>query len=218
MSRGAGEGMTGMVRVGLTGGIGSGKSTVARAFEVLGARVYYADVRARELMNTDLVGEITSLLGSEAYLGGVLDRKYVASRVFADASLLSALNAIVHPRVARDWEEFCAHSCHPETSTPPPCHPEASFSEPRDLLILESAILFESGFAGLVDRVITVETPLEERVERVMARDGVAREAVEARIRAQMSDSERAEKADYRIKNGERDEVLPRILELYNEL
>jgi dephospho-CoA kinase len=189
-----------MVRVGLTGGIGSGKSTVARVFEALGAGVYNADARAKELMASDprIVAELTELLGPAAYRDGLPDRAWIAARVFDDKNLLARLNAIVHPRVAEDWKQF-------STS-------HFQFS------ILEAAILFESGFEALVDYVVSVEAPVEQRVARAAARDGVEPADIRRRVANQMSDSERAARADFVIDNSDGTEVLPQILAILHEI
>jgi dephospho-CoA kinase len=191
-----------MVRVGLTGGIGSGKSTVARAFEALGARVYQADARAKELLVSDaqIAAELTQLLGPEAYKDGVPDRAWIASRVFADKELLAQMNAIVHPRVAADWEQF------------------SIFNFQFSIVIMEAAILFESGMEGLVDYVVTVEAPVEQRVARAAARDGVAPESIRQRMAHQMSQSERAARADFVIDNSDGAEVLPQIINILHEI
>lgn len=165
--------------VGLTGGIGSGKSTLASMFEQQGAAVYYADRRAKELMNTDhiLVENIKNLLGEQAYVHGQLDRRYVAEKVFLDAALLDKLNAIVHPATYMDFEHWrlCV---------------QAPYA------ILESAILFESGGDKRCDVTIAVSIPESIRIERVAQRDGISEEAVRARMARQMTDEQRAALAD----------------------
>lgn len=165
--------------VGLTGGIGSGKSTLAAMLEKRGAAVYYADSCAKELMNTDhiLVENIKNLLGEQAYVHGQLDRRYVAERVFLDAALLDRLNAIVHPATYMDFEHWrlCV---------------EAPY------VILESAILFESGGDKRCDVTVAVCIPENIRIGRVAERDGVSEEAVRARMGRQMTDEQRAARAD----------------------
>lgn len=165
--------------VGLTGGIGSGKSTLAAMLARRGAAVYSADVRAKELMDSDpvLMAGIRALLGECAYVQGRLDRGYVAGKVFADAGLLARLDALVHPAVYRDFEHWrlCAQG------------PYAVF---------ESAILFESGGDRRCDTTVAVCIPQQVRIERTMARDGLSREQVLARMERQMSDRQRAERAD----------------------
>ncbi len=187
-----------MIRVGLTGGIGAGKSTVARAFETLGAKIYEADLRARIIMEADaeVVRDLKNLLGEEAYNDEGLDRKWVAQRIFGDQRLLQGVNSIVHPKVAQDWTAW---------------NPDGAA-----YLLLESAILFESGFDALVDYTVTIEAPIVERVRRASARDGVSEEMVMRRVEAQMSDSERTNRADFAIDNSDNAAVLPSILRLHN--
>lgn len=182
-----------MIKVGVTGGIGSGKSRVCALFAALGIPVYDSDKRAKELMNGDgqLHDKITALFGAEAYgRDGRLDRRFVAGKVFNDPMLLTSLNGIVHPAVAEDFEAW-------------------SMSQSEfPYVILESAILFESGFDRFVDKIITVSAPEELRIERVLARDGVSRQAVAERIANQMADAEREARADYIINNDGDIEVL----------
>ncbi len=198
-----------MIRVGVTGGIGSGKSTVCGLLARRGAPVYDSDGRARQLMDGD--GEIrraiVALLGAEAYRGdGSLNRSYVASKVFGDRMLLASLNSIVHPAVALDFEAW----------TMP-------FRD-RAYVVMESAILFESGFDRFVDRVIAVAAPVEVRIERVMARGDtgnreVSREDVRRRMENQITDGERSRRAWRVIDNGGPvDELARRVEEIHEEL
>lgn len=174
--------------VGLTGGIGSGKTTLAKMLEEKGAAVYYADTRAKEMMDADhvLVENIKDLLGPQAYRHGRLDRAYVAERVFLDKSLLGKLNALVHPAVYMDFE-----------------HWRLCLSEPY--AVLESAILFESGGDSRCDVTVAVTIPEDLRVKRVMERDGTDESAVMARMRSQMSDTERSKRADIVVDEPELD-------------
>jgi dephospho-CoA kinase len=177
-----------MIRVGLTGGIGSGKSTVGEFFEELGVPVYCSDLRGRELMcgGGEIERAIVQLLGAEAYRDGVPDTVYIASRVFADPILLASLNSIIHPAVALDFESWALSlSDHP-------------------YVVLESAILFESGFDRLVDRVVTVSAPSDVRLERVLSRGhgGASREDVMRRMASQLTDNERERRAWRTIENG----------------
>jgi dephospho-CoA kinase len=193
-----------MIRVGVTGGIGSGKSTACKLFEELGIPVYYSDLRARKLMNTngEIKHAIIELLGDNAYSGGILNNNYIAGKVFYDSSLLELLNAIVHPAVACDFEKWTHAHCN------------------RPYIIIESAILFESGFDVLVDRVITVSAPEETRLERVLARGvGQSREDTARRMASQMTDNEREARADYTIHNdGGVVEITSQVQQLDKEL
>ena len=189
-----------MLRVGVTGGIGSGKSTVCRIFAALGIPVYDSDRRAKALMNDDptLVARITELLGAEAYRNGRLDRAYVAGRVFGDRGLLESLNAIVHPAVGADFTDWA----------------EAQERCGVPYALLESAILFESGFDGCVDRTVTVSAPLEIRVARTVARDGVDEAQVRARIANQADDAWRESLAAYTVVNDGRSSLMEQVFRL----
>ncbi len=179
-----------MIHIGITGGIGGGKSTVCGLFSRLGVPVYDSDARARSLMNQDkeLRLKIVQLFGPEAYLVGTatgeLNRPFVASKIFADSSLRGSLEALVHPCVAADFASWAEQ-----------------YSSLGGYLLLESAILFESGFNELVDKVITVSAPLETRVERVVSRSSLLPAQARQRIGAQMTDSERETQADFVIHN-----------------
>lgn len=171
-------------KVGLTGGIGSGKTTVAGFFRELGIPVYIADAEAKKIMDSspEVRAEIISLLGRKAYQNQLPDRKYIASRVFKDEKLLGSLNKIIHPRVHADFEEWAKKQ-------------EAPY------VIYEAAILFEHGGDKRCDYSILVTAPKEERIKRVMKRDGVSREMVEARMRNQWPEEEKMKLADFIIEN-----------------
>lgn len=188
-----------MKKIGVTGGIGSGKSRVCALFAELGVPVYDSDSRGRELMDGDgkLRQEIISLLGPESYHDGKLDRPYVASKVFTDKILLTSLNGIVHPAVAQDFAAWSMSKTH--------C----------PYILLESAILFESGFDRFVDKVITVSAPEATRIERVASRDGVSRQSVMERMDNQLTDQAREERADYTIHNdGSSEDLVIKVSEL----
>lgn len=195
-----------MIRVGVTGGIGSGKSTVCELFAELGAPVYNSDNRARGLMQGEdgVKRAVVALLGAEAYRGDVLDNVYVAGKVFADKMLLASLNAIVHPAAALDFEAWALSM----TDLP--------------YVVLESAILFESGFDRLVDRVITVSAPEAIRLERVLRRGGdnmQSREEVMRRMANQLADADREARAWRTINNdGSLEDLAARIQLIDKEL
>ncbi len=170
--------------VGLTGGIGSGKSTVLELFRDKGASVYIADIEAKRLMNEhlQLKKEIIALLGEKAYLNRQLNRKYIAQQVFNKPQKLQKLNDLVHPKVREDFLSF-AKDCKSE------------------IVIYETAILFESGSDALCDVVISVVASEEERIKRVMKRDNCTEEEVRKRIENQLSDEERIQKSDFVIYN-----------------
>ena len=177
-----------MIRVGLTGGIGSGKSTVCRLFEELGVRCYDSDSRAKWLMQNDpdLRAELIAIFGEQVYNdNGELDRARLAAEVFGNSERLAALNGTVHPAVGRDWERWC----------------EERRGEGARYTILESAILFDCGFDKKVDQVITVSAPEQTRIERAAMRDNAPTNVIRNRIKAQMSDEERERRAHHTIVN-----------------
>ncbi|HET9745106.1 MAG TPA: dephospho-CoA kinase [Chitinophagaceae bacterium] len=190
-----------MVRVGLTGGIGSGKSTAAQIFEVLGIPVYYADTEARRLMNEDeeVRSAIGKLFGTKAYSNNTLDRKYISSVVFSDPGKLEMLNAIVHPATKRDGESWM----HRQT-TPYAIH--------------EAALIFEANVNDRLDYVIGVSSPEELRIKRTMERDQVSREEVVKRISQQLDEDIKMSKCDFVLINDEEQLLIPQVLELHKKL
>ena len=190
-----------MLKVGLTGGIGSGKSTVAQLFEVLGIPVYYADEAAKRLMNTDeeLKMTIKKNFGEPAYKNDLLDRQYLASVVFNDAYKLELLNSFVHPATIRDAERWMQ-----QQTTP--------------YIIKEAALLFESGAAENLDHIIGVDAPLAVRIKRVMDRDEVSRDEVLKRINNQMDENIKLKLCDFIIINNEQQMLIPQALELHQKL
>tara|TARA_B100001146_G_scaffold224895_1_gene244794 strand:- start:10696 stop:11295 length:600 start_codon:yes stop_codon:yes gene_type:complete len=170
--------------IGLTGGIGSGKTTVAKMFEALEIPIYVADEAAKQLVNSSasLRKAIVGLLGANAYKNETLDRSWVAQEVFNDAEKLQQLNAIIHPAVAKDFNAWVAKQQGP-------------------YCMKEAAILFESGADKNCDAIIVVTAPESVRIARVVERDGSDEAAVRARMKHQLSDAERVSKADYVIEN-----------------
>ena len=173
-----------MIKVGITGGIGSGKSTVCRMFAEHGVPVFDTDSAAKSIMSGDnrIKKRIADLLGEKAYKDGSLNRKYISAAVFSDERLLHALDSIVHPAVAREFELWAERQNAP-------------------YVIMECAILFESGFNRLVDKVVAVSAPEQSRISRTALRDGTGEESVKKRIASQMNEQERRSRADYIIEN-----------------
>ena len=185
-----------MMKVGITGGIGSGKSTVCRLFAARGVAVYDSDAAAKRLMSGPLRGAVEARFGAQAYRDGVLDRRYLAGIVFRDREALQALDAIVHPAVMRDFEAWAE-------------------AQQGDYVVLESAILFEAGLEKSVDRTVAVLAPEALRIQRTCRRDGTDAESVRRRIAAQMSEEERIARADYVIVSDDRTPVIPQVLKLH---
>lgn len=191
------------LQVGVTGGIGSGKSVVCRIFACLGVAVYEADARAKWLSNNDpdLRKEVIELLGAETFAEGIYNRKYVAARVFSDALLLHKLNQIIHPRVFADSDHWL----------------ERHISQPY--VIREAALMNRAGEENSLDKVIVVTAPLDLRIERTKARDLQRSEAdIRAIIENQISDKARLELADFVVDNGENVSLIPQILSLHETL
>lgn len=186
-----------MLKIGLTGGIGSGKSTVAKIFEVLGVPVYYADDAAKELMNTDpqIKEAIKKIFGADAYQAEKLNRSYLASIVFADEKKLETLNALIHPatiNASNAWME--------KQSAP--------------YIIKEAALLFESDAYKYLDAVIGVSSPLPQRIKRVMERDNTSEDEILKRINRQMNEEEKLKRCQFIIHNDESTLLIPQVIEL----
>lgn len=193
------------LRVGITGGIGSGKTMVCRLFAVLGIPIYDADYWAKWLIEHDpqVRKEVIALLGPEAYRpDGAYDRTYVARRVFADAALLAALNAVVHPAVerhSREWHEQQAQTGCPYT-------------------LKEAALLVESGSHRFLDALIVVTAPEAVRIRRVMARDGATEADVRARMQRQASEADKVALADFVIVNDGQHALIPQVWAVHQAL
>lgn len=186
-----------MMKIGVTGGIGSGKSTLCRLFARKGVAVYDSDAAAKRLMTEDrtLRDAVAARFGAEVYAGGVLDRARLAARVFSDAQALADLNALVHPAVMRDFDAWAA-------------------VQEGDYVVLESAILFDAGLEREVDRTVAVLAPLELRVQRAARRDGCGEEPIRRRIAAQLDDDTLAARADHVVVNILEEELEPAVAEL----
>lgn len=190
-----------MLKIGLTGGIGSGKTTVAKVFETLGIPVYYADEATKRLMNSDenLKYLLIKNFGEATYKNGELDRKYLANIVFNDKDKLELLNSITHPATINDAEEWIK-------------------DQTTSYIIKEAALLFESGAAKNLDYFIGVYSPEELRINRVMQRDNISREEVLQRLSKQMDENKKMELCDFVIINNEEELVVPQILGIHQQL
>jgi dephospho-CoA kinase len=188
-------------KLGVTGGIGSGKSSVCKVFRLLGIPVFAADEEARLIMENDkgLAMRLNSLTGRDLYLSGSLDRVLLASIIFNNRSLLEKVNSLVHPVVFERFNYWVEKQSSP-------------------YVIMEAAILLESGASSLVDRIAVVVAPVEERIERVIQRNDLTREQVLERVRNQMDDETRIKSSHYIIKNSENDMLIPAVLRLHEEI
>ncbi len=187
--------------VGLTGGIGSGKSTVAKMFKKIGISVYIADDEAKQLMNNDkaVKQQIVELLGADSYSNDQLNREYIAAIVFNDTSKLEQLNAIVHPAVARHFNTW-------------------KKDQDGDYIIKEVAILFENGGHKQCDYTILVSAPIEERIKRVLSRDETTREQILSRINNQWDDTQKIILADFVINNIDLKETEKQVYEIHKKI
>ena len=190
-----------MHKIGVTGGIGSGKSTVCKIFEVFGIPVYYADERARNLILSDprIRKGYIELFGEEVYENGRLNRKLVADRIFSDRTLLEKVNRLVHPVVRDDFLRWTERQNAP-------------------YVIEEAAVMLESGGQDLLDFVVVVSAPESLRIQRVVHRDGTSGPKVKKRINNQWTDQQRRELADYEVLADDRHLVVPQVLQIHAEL
>lgn len=191
-----------MIKVGITGGIGSGKSVVCSVFNKLGIPVFSADNTAIELMekNQLVKSRLTALLGNDIYLdNGALDRKKMAGIIFNDQLVLRKVNEIVHPAVRNEFNSWAEK----QTSA---------------YVVQEAAILFESGQTSYFDKIVLVIAPLELKIERVMQRDNTTREKVLERMKNQWPDEKKIEQSDFVVLNDNSAMVLPQILEIHQKL
>ncbi len=186
---------------GLTGGIGSGKSQVARLFALLGCAVFQSDEAARDIYFDPTVREeVKRLLGDNAYVSDTqIDRTYISSRVFSNSDLLHRLNRIIHPAVGRKFDSFR----------------EANQGR---IIIKETALLFEAKLQHQVDKIIVVTAADELRIGRVMARDGLSREDVLKKMQSQLSQEQKISQADFVIDNNEREFLITQVLNIYKQL
>ena len=191
-----------MIRLAIVGGIGSGKSVVARMLDIMGVPVYDCDSRAKELMvkNPYIIKELKRMFGDECYDAyGALDRNYLASRIFVDERSTKRVNALVHPVVKSD---FCSWA---ESQTAP-------------VVAVETALLYESGMADVVDKVMVVWTDKETAIARTMSRSGMTRNQVLNRMMKQMSTDDLLLLSDYSVYNGGENAVMPDVVSVLNEL
>jgi dephospho-CoA kinase len=185
-----------MIKIGITGGIGSGKSVVATLLQLFGIPVYTADDESKRLTNESPIIRkgLISLFGNEIYMGEALNKPLLASKIFQNAEMLQRVNGIIHPEVKRDFFEWAERQ-----------HTKAC--------AIESAILFESGFDKTVDTTLMVYAPEEIRIQRALQRDNSTREAIVNRIHSQLPDEVKRDRCDYVIYNDDRQPLIPQVAE-----
>lgn len=191
-----------MLKIGITGNIGGGKTTVSKIFEILDVPVFYADDAAKKVMTADpvLVSELKGAFGPQAYFeDGSLNRKYIADIVFNNDEQLKKLNALVHPAVFRAFDEWTLRIID------------------KPYVIKEAALLFESSSHKMCDYSIMVTAPLELRIERVMKRDKLTRAEVESRNSRQFSEEKKTKLADFVVHNDDTELVIPQVLKLHEK-
>ncbi len=194
--------MKNSIKLAITGGIGSGKSVVSRIMEIMGVPVYDCDSRAKELMVCDavIVKELKRMFGSECYCeDGSLNSRYIASRIFTDSDNIKRVNALVHPVVCRDFDNWAA-------------------AQGEKVVAVETAILYESGMNEHVDKVLAVWAGKETAIRRTMERSGMTRRDVENRMAKQMNCNDLLLLSDFSICNDEGEPLLPEITELLHQL
>ncbi|MGY3054791.1 dephospho-CoA kinase [Pedobacter sp. UYEF25] len=191
-----------MYKVGITGGIGSGKTLVCNVFRQLDVSVFFADDAAKRLMTTDktLMEEVKSAFGRESYFNdGKLNNKWIANIVFNNSAALEKLNAMVHPAVFRDFKHWCNN-----------------VDKKVPYVVKEAALLFESGSDKMCDVTVVVLAPLTLRLDRVIQRDKVSMEQVMARVEKQFTDEHKASLADFQITNDDKHSLIEQVLALHN--
>ncbi|MFH4968807.1 dephospho-CoA kinase [Gaetbulibacter sp. M240] len=190
-----------MIIVGLTGGIGSGKTTVAKMFKKLGIPIYIADKEAKKLMRNSKIiqRKLKALFGTEAYINNELNKPFIAERIFSDKSLLEKMNAIVHPKVTRHFEKWVNKQNAP-------------------YVIKEVAILFETGGYKQCDFVITVTAPKSVKTDRLMQRDNTTEEKIEAIMNNQWTDDKRLNLTDFTIKNINLEDTRSQVFDVHQQI
>ncbi len=187
-----------MIKVGITGGIGSGKTTICNFFRILNVPVFEADIEAKQILNNSQIvrNKIKAIFGDDIYLPNqTIDRKKLAQLIFNSPPLLQEINAIIHPEVRKYFDEWCD-------------------IQNSSYIVYEAAILFESGFYKMLDFTILVTSPEKERIKRVMSRENTTEEDVKSRISKQWKDDEKMKLADYTLINNNKELLVPRLIEL----
>ncbi len=190
-----------MKKIGVTGGIGSGKTIVCRILEHIGYPLFYADMEAKKIMleNTNLKKSICNLLGDKSYIENEINKSYISEQIFNNPSLRESLNNLVHPAVFQSFETW-------------------SMRQKSNLVFNESALLFETGSYKRFDKTILVTATEETRIKRIQLRDQLTLENITQRIQAQLKDEEKIKLADFVINNNDDQLIIPQILEIVNQL
>ena len=189
--------------LGITGGIGSGKSTVSKIFEVLGVKIYQSDDMAKYLMENDnkLISSIINYFGKESYIDGKINKEYISKNVFYDKEKLKTINNLVHPVVINDFKKWCL------------------INKNEKILIKEAALLFASKSYKELDFIICVYAEKKLRISRILKRDSYrTKDQIEHIIKSQLTDKESFEKADYILENNEKSLLLPEVIDLYEKI
>lgn len=191
-----------MIKIGLTGGIGSGKTTISSIFKLFNIPVYIADYRSKILTEESprIKKQLSELLGDNIYIENKLDKKLLASIIFNDTAMLQQVNSIIHPVVRTDFEIW------------------ASQQDSHKLVILETAILLESKFNNFINIVINVCSPIEDRIARCMKRDNASENEIRKRIASQMSDEDRNRQADFVIVNDNYHSLIEQVVAILNKI
>lgn len=188
-----------MKKVAVTGGIGTGKTTVSKLFEKIGIPVFNSDEIAKELMHNDkqLQAEIIKVFGDESYINNELNRAYLSDVVFNDEALLDKINSIVHPYVAKEFNQWL-------------------LNQKSDYILYESAIIFENNSEDVFDKIICVIAPEEDVISRVMKRNNFSRNKVISIIKNQLPDQIKRKKSDYIVENINKSDLTEKIMEIHN--
>ena len=189
------------IKIGITGGIGSGKSVVASVLQTIGIPVFDCDAESKRLcaIHPGIRQQLISLLGPKVYQDNTLNKPFLASYLFSSSSHVQEVNGIIHPVLKDYFKQWVSE-------------------QSSELVAIESAILFEAGFDDVVDSVVTVYAPLEVRIARAIQRDGTSRSAIEERIRQQMDDDEKRSRSQFVVVNDGKTPVIPQVLEIISTL
>lgn len=188
--------------IGLTGGIGSGKSTVAKLLKVMGIAVYDSDASAKAMyLLPEVKPQIINLLGQEAYLDAEnINREFISNKIFGNKVLLEKINAIIHPEVEKDFKRFC------------------EMNKQNKFIVKETALLFETGINKKVDKVILITAPVSVRVKRVMERDNTSEAEIMSRMNNQIADEQKIPYSDFVIYNNEEAPLIPQVVNMVEQL